>query len=86
MRSAIKNLDILGSYREQLDSLIKLQWPALTCRTVPWASHTRLCSLHSWTIGPPRKQTSSLPVTDTEQVQVSPEIEMDEDLMLQREM
>lgn len=32
--------------------LTKLKWPGLTFQTVPWFSHTRVCSLQSWTIKP----------------------------------
>lgn len=35
-------------YREQLDSLMKLKWPLLACENVPWALHTPLCTLQSW--------------------------------------
>ncbi|XP_072952849.1 THO complex subunit 5A [Typha angustifolia] len=33
---------------EQLDSLMKLRWPPLAYRNVPWALQTPLCNLHSW--------------------------------------
>ncbi|KAJ8505625.1 hypothetical protein OPV22_006511 [Ensete ventricosum] len=33
---------------EQLDSLMKLKWPLLACENVPWALHTPLCTLQSW--------------------------------------
>lgn len=55
---------------EQLDLLMKLKWPALTCESVPWALHVPLCNLHGWSpVGPPPIHTISLPVIDTEQVQ-----------------
>ncbi|KVH98332.1 THO complex subunit 5B [Cynara cardunculus var. scolymus] len=57
---------------EQIDSLTKLKWPALTCRTVPWFSHVRLCSLQSWTVKPPPKPAASV----GEQIQVSQEVDM----------
>ncbi|XP_023728481.1 THO complex subunit 5A [Lactuca sativa] len=37
---------------EQIELLTKLKWPGLTFQTVPWFSHTRVCSLQSWTIKP----------------------------------
>lgn len=67
------------AYREQLDSLKKLYWPALTHKCVSWALHTPLCSLHSWSpVGPSPNQASVLATIDTEQVQAPPEIDMDE--------
>ncbi|XP_027094181.2 THO complex subunit 5B-like [Coffea arabica] len=55
---------------EQLDSLVKSKWPALTCGSVPWASHSPQCSLHDWSlIGSSPNHTPSLPVSDVEQVQ-----------------
>ncbi|KAJ6795350.1 THO complex subunit 5B [Iris pallida] len=35
---------------EQLDSLLKLKFPFLAYENVPWASHTRLCNMHHWSI------------------------------------
>ncbi|KAL5558841.1 hypothetical protein UlMin_035052 [Ulmus minor] len=55
---------------EQLDSLLKLKWPALSCESVPWALHTPLCNLHGCSpVGPLPNQASSLSVIDAEQVQ-----------------
>ncbi|MFS7911206.1 putative THO complex, subunit 5 protein [Helianthus anomalus] len=45
---------------EQIDSLTKLKWPSLTCQTVPWFSHARLCSLQNWTIIPSHKPTTPI--------------------------
>jgi len=56
------------AYREQLDLLSKLKWPSLTFESVPWALHTPLCSLHSWSpLGPTPNSASALPVVDVEQ-------------------
>ncbi|KAK8580990.1 hypothetical protein V6N13_144044 [Hibiscus sabdariffa] len=55
---------------EQLDSLMKLKWPALNCKSVPWALHTPLCSLHSWSsVGSKVVEDSSQPAIDAEPVQ-----------------
>ncbi|GMI91154.1 hypothetical protein like AT5G42920 [Hibiscus trionum] len=56
---------------EQLDSLMKLKWPALNCKSVPWALHAPFCSLHSWSsVGSKvNEDSSSQPVIDTEPVQ-----------------
>ena len=56
-------------YREQLDSLMKLKWPALSCESVPWALHTPLCNLLGCSpVGPPPNEASSLSVIDVEKV------------------
>ncbi|KAL6911549.1 hypothetical protein ACP4OV_000354 [Aristida adscensionis] len=34
----------------QLDFLTKLKWPRVDHKNTPWASHTPLCSLHSWSL------------------------------------
>ncbi|XP_076912835.1 THO complex subunit 5A [Bidens hawaiensis] len=52
---------------EQIDSLTKLKWPSLTCQAVPWFSHTRQCSLQSWTIIPLHKPTA--PIEEQNQTQ-----------------
>lgn len=63
---------------EQLDSLTKLRWPALTCESVPWTLHSPLCNLHGWSpIGPPPNQVSSPPAIVTEQVQEPSEMDVD---------
>lgn len=36
------------AYREQLESLAKLEWPLLSCKSVPWALHPPLCNLVGW--------------------------------------
>ncbi|PON65073.1 THO complex, subunit [Parasponia andersonii] len=54
---------------EQLDSLMKLKWPALSCESVPWALHTPLCNLLGCSpVGTPPIQASPLSVIDVEQV------------------
>lgn len=66
------------AYREQLDSLMKRKWPTLNCEGVPWALHSPLCNLHSWSIvGRPPERTYSLPATDTEQAQDHLDVNMD---------
>ncbi|KAI9201054.1 hypothetical protein LWI28_017399 [Acer negundo] len=63
---------------EQLDSLMKLKWPALKCESVPWALHTPLCNLHNWsTAGPSPNRAPSLPAIDTEQIQEHIDVNMD---------
>lgn len=63
---------------DQLDLLLKLKWPSLTCESVPWASHTPLCSLHGWSpIGLSPNHASSLPVVDVEQGQGPSDMDMD---------
>ncbi|XP_062076871.1 THO complex subunit 5B [Humulus lupulus] len=55
---------------EQLDSLMKFKWPALSCESVPWALHTPLCNFIGCSpVGlPPNNQASSSSVTDVNQV------------------
>lgn len=66
------------AYREQLDSLVKLEWPTLNCESVPWALHAPLCDFHGWSpAGSPPHQASSLPVTDTDQAQEPIDVDMD---------
>ncbi|KAG8377602.1 hypothetical protein BUALT_Bualt08G0050100 [Buddleja alternifolia] len=57
---------------ELLGSLKKLTWPTLTCKSVPWASHTPRCKLHGWlsTTSVGNNSTTSH-VTDVERVHVS---------------
>ncbi|GAB4839319.1 hypothetical protein Ancab_028846 [Ancistrocladus abbreviatus] len=63
---------------EQLDLLTKLEWPSLTCKSVPWALHKPLCGLHSWLpIGLPSNMVSSLHGTDIEQGHDSSAVNMD---------
>ncbi|KAL5844856.1 hypothetical protein ACOSQ3_010920 [Xanthoceras sorbifolium] len=62
---------------EQLDSLMKLKWPALKCESVPWALHIPLCNLHNWSsAGPSPNRAPSLPATDTEQIQEHTDVNM----------
>lgn len=69
---------LLLNYREQLDLLTKLKWPALDSESVPWALHTPLCSLYEWSaIGPLCNQISSLPVNSIEQSQEPVDVGMD---------
>ena len=64
-------------YREHLDSLTKLKWPTVTCKSVPWALHTPLCNFNGWSsIGASPNQASALPFTSKEQVQETMEIDM----------
>lgn len=57
---------------------MKLKWPAVTCKSVPWASHTPLCSLHSWSqVGTLTDLASSLTVTEADQVKVPPEVDVE---------
>lgn len=57
---------------------MKLKWPAVTCNSVPWALHTPLCSLHSWShMGSLPNLASSLTVTESDQVKIPPEIDME---------
>ncbi|XWS14706.1 hypothetical protein CRYUN_Cryun35bG0032100 [Craigia yunnanensis] len=63
---------------EQLDSLMKLKWPSLNCKSVPWALHTPFCSLHSWSSAESKvNEVSALPVTDTEPVREPMDVDMD---------
>ncbi|KAI5656191.1 hypothetical protein M9H77_24984 [Catharanthus roseus] len=63
---------------EQLDSLLKLKWPTLTGRSVPWASHTPSCRLYDCShLGSISNQAPLLIVADVEQVQGTLDVEMD---------
>ncbi|KAJ0024237.1 hypothetical protein Pint_08767 [Pistacia integerrima] len=63
---------------EQLDSLMKLKWPALNFGSVPWALHTPLCSLHGWSpVGSASNSTSSLPTIDTQHIQEPIDVNLD---------
>lgn len=44
----------------QLDSLIKLKWPPLAYENTPWALHTPLCTLNSWSLAGTFPNSSSL--------------------------
>lgn len=66
----LKSWYSLIGYREQLDSLMKLKWPALSYESVPWALHKPLCNLLGCSpIGSPPNRASSLSVIDKEQIQ-----------------
>ncbi|XP_020218905.1 THO complex subunit 5B [Cajanus cajan] len=55
---------------EQLESLTKLEWPHLSCKSVPWALHTPLCNLDSWSpvrVPPVPRESSSPAVVDKEE-------------------
>ncbi|XP_022636689.1 THO complex subunit 5A isoform X2 [Vigna radiata var. radiata] len=55
---------------EQLESLAKLDWPRLSCSSVPWAFHTPLCNLDSWSpvrLPPVPRESSSPAVIDEEE-------------------
>ncbi|KHN22326.1 THO complex subunit 5 like [Glycine soja] len=55
---------------EQLESLTKLEWPRLPCKSVPWALHTPLCNLGSWSpvrLPPVLRESSSPAVIDKEE-------------------
>ncbi|XP_077212979.1 THO complex, subunit 5 [Tasmannia lanceolata] len=60
---------------EQLDCLTKLKWPHLTYENIPWASHTPLCTLQSWSHT--QNRGSSLPALAVEEVPVSMELDPD---------
>lgn len=73
-------------YRKQLDSLTKLKWPIVTCKSVPWALHTPLCSFNGWSsVGSSPSQASALPFTSKEQVQETMDIDMDGKTVTPRE-
>lgn len=62
-------MNILFGFREQLDALAKLKWPALNYKSVPWATHFLSCNLHGWSsIGSVSSEPSTLPVVDVDQV------------------
>ncbi|CAN0873001.1 THO complex subunit 5B [Linum grandiflorum] len=55
---------------EQLDSLMQLKWPSMNSESIPWALHTPLCSLDSWSsVGPPPNQVCSLHAIPTDQIE-----------------
>ncbi|XP_031391143.1 THO complex subunit 5A [Punica granatum] len=54
---------------EQLDSLEKLKWPALSYKSVPWASQSPSCNLHSWSlVGYSHNQNLPMPAVEMEQL------------------
>ncbi|XP_031119126.1 THO complex subunit 5B-like [Ipomoea triloba] len=62
---------------EQFDSLMKLEWPVITCKSVPWTSHNPRCSLHGWSsLGSACNEASSVPAVDAEKVQ-GPDVSME---------
>ncbi|KAL5982479.1 hypothetical protein ACLOJK_016551 [Asimina triloba] len=63
---------------EQLDSLLKLKWPALIYKNVPWALHNPTCTLQNWfSLGSIPVQTSSLSPVAAEQIANSLDVDMD---------
>lgn len=65
-------------YREQLDSLMKLKWPTVNYKSVPWALHTPLCNFSGWSsVGSSLNLAPAVPVTSKEQVQETADIDMD---------
>lgn len=63
---------------EQLDCLMKLKWPTVSCKSIPWALHTPLCNFNGWSsVGSSPNQASALSVTSKEQVQETLDIDMD---------
>ncbi|KAG9129537.1 hypothetical protein Leryth_025088 [Lithospermum erythrorhizon] len=70
---------------EQLDSVMKLKWPGVTCKSVPWASHSPKCSLISCkpVSGSP---SQALPVPNTEQVPATLAIDKGEKSSLRLEI
>lgn len=67
----------LLTYREQLDSLLKLKWPSMDCKTVPWVLHAPACKLHSWSSAATNGPLSiTQPVTDTSAVQKPMDVDM----------
>lgn len=49
---------------------MKLNWPVVTCRSVPWASHSPSCNLHNWShLGSASNLAPSLVTADVEQTQ-----------------
>ncbi|WVZ18258.1 hypothetical protein V8G54_005580 [Vigna mungo] len=67
---------------EQLESLAKLDWPRLSCRSVPWAFHTPLCNLDSWSpvrLPPvPRESSSPAVIDEEEHVQEPMDVDVNE--------
>ncbi|CAL5204678.1 unnamed protein product [Lathyrus oleraceus] len=64
---------------EQLESLTKLEWPLLSCKSVPWALHTPLCKLDGWSPikAPVPSETSPLATIDKEEhVQESMDVDV----------
>ncbi|KAM1289441.1 hypothetical protein ACFX13_017073 [Malus domestica] len=62
---------------EQIESLMKLKWPSVSCESVPWALHTPLCKLHGFSpVGPPPNVASSLSVLDKEQGQEPMDVDL----------
>ncbi|XP_028783942.1 THO complex subunit 5A [Neltuma alba] len=53
---------------EQLESLGKLEWPLLSCKSVPWAMHTPACNLDVWSpLRSISNESSSLVVADKQE-------------------
>lgn len=70
------------AYRQQLESLTKVEWPLLSCQSVPWAVHTPLCKLDGWSpirTLPVLSEASSLTVIDKEEhVQEPMDVDLNE--------
>ncbi|KAK7310850.1 hypothetical protein RJT34_08611 [Clitoria ternatea] len=67
---------------EQLESLTKLEWPCLSCKTVPWALHTPLCNLDSWSpirvLSVPRESSSPAVLDKEGHVQETMDVDLNE--------
>ncbi|XP_047320018.1 THO complex subunit 5B isoform X2 [Impatiens glandulifera] len=60
---------------EQLDLLLKLKWPNLACKDVPWALHAPLCSIVGWSpVRSPDSHERSPAIADIEQAQTTSEV------------
>lgn len=58
----------LLAYREQLEYLVKLEWPLLSCKNVPWAMHALSCNLDVWSaVRSGSNESSSLEVVDKDE-------------------
>lgn len=65
---------------EQLESLTKLEWPLLSCKSVPWALHTPLCKLDGWSpiraLPVPSEASSPAIIDKEEHVQESTDVDV----------
>ncbi|GAU42192.1 hypothetical protein TSUD_305370 [Trifolium subterraneum] len=63
---------------EQLESLTKLEWPLLSCKSVPWALHTPLCKLEGWSAirALPGEASSPTIIDKEEHVQESMDVDV----------
>lgn len=56
---------------------MKLEWPVLACKSVPWTSHNPRCNLHGWSsLGSACNEASSVPAVDAGKVQ-GPDVSME---------